>query len=62
MKVNLGPVGLADSVPGPEGGLGYNPRCLKRDVGPAQTQRYCNAGTILRKLSNSISQLTDVLT
>ena len=49
MKVNLGPVGLADSVPGPEGGLGYNPRCLKRDVGPALTLKYTNATTILRK-------------
>ena len=38
IKVNLGPVAptLAEPevVPGPNGGLGYNPRCMKRDISP----------------------------
>ncbi|KAK1479530.1 hypothetical protein CCUS01_04659 [Colletotrichum cuscutae] len=40
MSVNLGPVG----------GLGYNPRGLKRDVGPAMNQRYANYTTVLNLL------------
>ncbi|KAK7949298.1 tyrosinase central domain-containing protein, partial [Apiospora aurea] len=48
MTVNLGPVGgIAGVEPGPDGGLGYNPRGLKRDVGPALNQRYANYTTIL---------------
>ncbi|KAG4424821.1 hypothetical protein IFR04_001981 [Cadophora malorum] len=35
MTVNLGPIGLPNTTAGPDGGLGYNPRCLKRDVGPS---------------------------
>ncbi|OLN96037.1 Tyrosinase 3 [Colletotrichum chlorophyti] len=51
MTVNLGPVGgLADSAAGPDGGLGYNPRGLKRDVGPAMNQRYANYTTVLNLL------------
>ncbi|RDL37586.1 uncharacterized protein BP5553_05019 [Venustampulla echinocandica] len=42
MSVNLGPIGLTNTPPGPDGGLGYNPRCLKRDVGPFCLQKYNN--------------------
>ena len=52
MTVNLGPVGgLNGTAPGPNGGLGYNPRRMKRDVGPAMTQRYANYSTVLSELS-----------
>lgn len=48
MTVNLGPFGGLEGVePGPDGGLGYNPRGLKRDVGPAINQRYANYTTVL---------------
>ncbi|KAH6885347.1 hypothetical protein B0T10DRAFT_530949 [Thelonectria olida] len=51
MTVNLGPVGgLQGTSPGPDGGLGYNPRRLKRDVGPAMNQRYANYTTVLNLL------------
>lgn len=50
MTVNLGPVaGVAGTDAGPDGGLGYNPRVLKRDVGPAMNQRYNNYTTVLGK-------------
>lgn len=50
MSVNLGPVGgINGTAPGPEGGLGYNPRRLKRDVGPAINLRYANYSTALSK-------------
>lgn len=42
MTVNLGPIGLVNASAGPDGGLGYNPRCLKRDVGPYCSLKYCN--------------------
>lgn len=45
--VNLGPIGLQGSAPGPEGGLGYNPRCLKRDVGPGVNTKYANWTAVL---------------
>ncbi|KAK4224228.1 hypothetical protein QBC38DRAFT_511896 [Podospora fimiseda] len=52
MTVNLGPVGGLEGVPaGPQGGLGYNPRRLKRDLGPALNKRYANYTTILNLLS-----------
>ncbi|AEO60765.1 tyrosinase-like protein [Thermothelomyces thermophilus ATCC 42464] len=52
MTVNLGPVGgLADTAPGPQGGLGYNPRGLKRDLGGAMNTRYANYTTVLRLLT-----------
>ncbi|KAK4177784.1 Grixazone synthase [Triangularia setosa] len=35
-KVNLGPIGY--SPQGPDGGLGYNPRCLTRDLSPQLSQ------------------------
>lgn len=48
MSVNLGPVGgIVGTAPGPDGGLGYNPRRLKRDVGPAINMRYANYSTVL---------------
>ncbi|OHF04166.1 hypothetical protein CORC01_00505 [Colletotrichum orchidophilum] len=51
MSVNLGPVsGLQGTVAGPDGGLGYNPRGLKRDVGPAMTSRYNNYTTVWQLL------------
>ncbi|KAH6634730.1 tyrosinase-like protein [Chaetomium sp. MPI-SDFR-AT-0129] len=51
MTVNLGPVGgLADTAPGPDGGLGYNPRPLKRDLGGAMNTRYANYTTVLNML------------
>ncbi|PQE28201.1 hypothetical protein CJF30_00010921 [Rutstroemia sp. NJR-2017a BBW] len=51
MTVNLGPVaGLVGTEAGPDGGLGYNPRGLKRDVGPALNTRYANYSTVLNLL------------
>lgn len=51
MTVNLGPVGGLEGVPpGPLGGLGYNPRGLKRDIGPAMNMRYANYTTVLNLL------------
>ncbi|KAK7739334.1 hypothetical protein SLS63_001677 [Diaporthe eres] len=48
MTVNLGPFGgTFGTEPGPDGGLGYNPRGLKRDVGPDINERYCNYTTVL---------------
>lgn len=48
MTVNLGPVGGLDGTePGPDGGLGYNPRGLRRDIGPAVNMRYANYSTVL---------------
>ncbi|KAF5618744.1 tyrosinase central domain protein [Fusarium sp. NRRL 52700] len=48
MTVNLGPVaGVEGTEAGPSGGLGYNPRRLKRDVGPAMNTRYANYTTVL---------------
>jgi len=50
MTVNLGPVGgVLGTDPGPDGGLGYNPRRLKRDLGPAMNERYANYTTIYSK-------------
>lgn len=52
MIVNLGPVGgVLGSKPGPDGGLGYNPRHLKRDFGPAVNMRYANHSTVLGLLT-----------
>ena len=59
LSVNLGPVGGLDGVAtGPDGGLGYNPRRLKRDVGPAVNMRYANYSTVLSEcIFNSRGQL-----
>ncbi|KAK8135071.1 hypothetical protein PG984_007083 [Apiospora sp. TS-2023a] len=54
MTVNLGPVnGISGAEPGPDGGKGYNPRGLRRDVGPALNQRFANYTTVLGLLSKS---------
>ncbi|RMZ15510.1 hypothetical protein D0860_01635 [Hortaea werneckii] len=59
MTVNLGPVGgLNGTNPGPDGGLGYNPRRLKRDVGPAMNTRYANYTTVMTT-DNCFRQLLD---
>ncbi|KAL2208404.1 Di-copper centre-containing protein [Sarocladium strictum] len=51
MTVNLGPVGGVEGTqPGVDGGLGYNPRGLKRDLGPAMNMRYANYSTVLNLL------------
>ena len=55
MTVNLGPVGLPNATAGPLGGLGYNPRCLKRDVGPDPLQRWNNFTRVYGKISSSPS-------
>lgn len=66
MTVNLGPVGgLNGTAPGPDGGLGYNPRGLKRDVGPAVNMRYANYSTVLSKflgLPHVTRRIRDILT
>lgn len=50
MTIPLGPVGgLRGVPPGPDGGLGFNPRRLKRDIGPALNERYANYSTVLSK-------------
>lgn len=54
MTVNLGPVGLPNATAGPLGGLGYNPRCLKRDVGPDPGQRWNNYTRIYGKTSSPV--------
>jgi tyrosinase len=52
MTVNLGPVGGLEGVPaGPLGGLGYNPRGLKRNLSPAMNTRYANYTTVLKLLT-----------
>jgi hypothetical protein len=59
MSVNLGPVGgLNGTAPGPDGGLGYNPRGLKRDVGPAVNMRYANYSTVLSESNLNLCGLS----
>lgn len=54
MTVNLGPVGgVLGTAPGPLGGLGYNPRGLKRDLGGAMNTRYANWTTVINLLTTS---------
>ncbi|KAI1328026.1 Di-copper centre-containing protein [Xylariaceae sp. FL0255] len=53
MITNLGPVDLANAVPGPDGGLGYNPRRFKRDVGPAVATQNTNYTSVLDLLSRA---------
>ncbi len=63
MSVNLGPVGLANTPVGPMGGLGYNPRCLKRDVGPAVAMKYTNITAVTRTFkSTSIGLIAQIET
>ena len=45
--VNLGPIGVQDVPVGPDGGLGYNPRCMKRDIGPGVATKYTNWTAVL---------------
>ncbi|KAH6682868.1 putative tyrosinase [Halenospora varia] len=52
MVVNLGPVTLSN-VTGPDGGLGHNPRCLKRDVGPLMAMRATNYTAVLETFKYS---------
>lgn len=47
MTINLGPIGLVNASAGPDGGFGYNPRCLKRDVGPYCVEKWNNYTRIL---------------
>jgi tyrosinase len=50
MTVNLGPVslGLPGGVTESNGdGLGYNPRCLKRDLTDFVNKRFANASTVV---------------
>ncbi|KAH8888541.1 Di-copper centre-containing protein [Thozetella sp. PMI_491] len=52
MTVTLGPVGgLKDTPAGPDGGLGSNPRTLKRDLGGAMNTRYANYTTVWNLLN-----------
>ena len=58
MVVNLGPVGgLLGVDPGPDGGLGYNPRPLKRDLGGAMNTRYANWTTVLSRSPSKTCQV-----
>jgi tyrosinase len=47
MTVNLGPIGMQPV--GPSNGLGYNPRCLKRDVGPTVATQNTNYTSVMGK-------------
>lgn len=47
MSVNLGPIGMQPV--GPSQGLGYNPRCLKRDIGPTVSTQNTNYTSVLGK-------------
>ncbi|PBP16779.1 putative tyrosinase central domain protein [Diplocarpon rosae] len=56
MTVNLGPVALAlnnGSFASNGDGFAYNPRCLQRDIGHAVNDRYGNATSFARLLSDS---------
>lgn len=50
MTVNLGPVQEPNTPAGPDNGLGYNPRCLKRDVGPDVAQEWTNSTAVISLL------------
>lgn len=62
MSVNLGPKALGYEPAGPDDGLGYNPRCLKRDVGPAVAMKYTNYTVIFGTLRSNTRMKKDVLT
>ncbi|CZT11605.1 hypothetical protein WAI453_004635 [Rhynchosporium graminicola] len=57
LTVNLGPLGLFTGAPGPDGGRGYNPRCLKRDIGPYPSLTYCN----YKRIFNLMTQRKTIL-
>jgi tyrosinase len=53
MTVNLGPVslGLPGGATEANGdGLGYNPRCLKRDLTDYANQRFANASSVVNQI------------
>lgn len=43
-----------------DGGLGYNPRRLKRDLGPAVNERYANYSTTLSKFASTLPCCTSI--
>lgn len=50
-------MGIGGSVTaevGPQNGLGYNPRCLKRDVNPSVALQYTNITAVTRMPLNSL--------
>ena len=59
MQVNLGPVALPNATAGPDGGLGYNPRCLKRDVGPGVALKFTNYTAVQRKSTTLPTQVRE---
>jgi len=62
MSVNLGPIALYETPPGPDFGLGYNPRCLKRDVGPGVALKYTNVTAVTSKSIASFEDPKTLLT
>jgi tyrosinase len=58
MTVNLGPKALGYEPAGPDDGLGYNPRCLRRDVGPAVAMKYTNY-TVIFGISRTVTRMKD---
>ncbi|KAH7120911.1 hypothetical protein B0J11DRAFT_438268 [Dendryphion nanum] len=57
-QVNLGPVAavLPDAKPNPEfTGLGYNPRCLRRDISKAASQGWTKDSDVVSLIKNSKS-------
>ncbi|TAQ86703.1 hypothetical protein B7494_g4970 [Chlorociboria aeruginascens] len=56
--VNLGPIAMDDgSTVGPDGGLGYNPRCMTRDVGPGVAMKYTNWTAVMANVGDFQSEL-----
>jgi len=56
MKVNLGPTSLGltnGSTINNGDGLGYNPRCLKRDLTDYINQRFANATSVVKLILNN---------
>lgn len=48
LTVNLGPVdGVEGTAPGPDGGLGFNPRTMTRDLGGVMNMQYANYTIVL---------------
>jgi tyrosinase len=66
-KVNLGPIALPASIPAANP-FAYNPRCMKRDVGPGLAAQWHTPRIMLGKCYSTSSQcitnlcMTDVLT
>lgn len=53
MSVTLGPVALPGVPPAPGNGFQYNPRCLKRDLGPSTATRFSNSTSVASLLHQS---------